>query len=92
MNVRETVAKAPNWVLVVCGTLLALAVISAVTLLSATGSSSDDLIRLVNTAMNFLGILLGGGAWVTASAAAHSAANVEEQQQQIVKTIKDVGK
>jgi preprotein translocase subunit SecD len=79
MNVRDTVTKAPNWVLVVCGTLVALAIIAAITLLSATGSSSDDLIRLVNTAMNFLGILLGGGAWVTASAAAKSASAVEDK-------------
>lgn len=80
MNVRQLVNKAPNWVLVVCGTILSLALVSAVTLLSITGSSTDDLIRLVNTVMNFLGILLGGGAWVTAAAAARSAHNVEQKQ------------
>jgi hypothetical protein len=80
MKVRDLVSKAPNWLLVVCGTIVLVVVISAITLLSFAGKSSDDLIRLLNTVMNVASTLLAGGAFVAAGAAASTARNVEQKQ------------
>jgi len=73
--------KSPNWVLVVCGTAVSLAFIASVTVLTATGANSDALFQLLTMLSNLVGIIVGGGAWVTASVAAKSAANIEEKQQ-----------
>lgn len=83
MNARQLFVKTPNWVLAICGTIVALALIAAVTVLTATGSNSDDLLRLVNTIFNFGGIILGGGAWITGAAAARSASNLEDRAEVI---------
>lgn len=80
MNVRLMVTKAPNWLLVLCGTIVLVVVISAITLLSFAGKSSDDLIRLLNTVMNVASTLLAGGAFVAAGAAASTARSVEQKQ------------
>jgi hypothetical protein len=83
MNARQVMNKAPNWVIWICGTIIALALIASVTVLTAAGASSDDLIRLIQTIFNFGGIILGGGAWITSAAAAKSASNLEDRAQVI---------
>jgi type IV secretory pathway TrbL component len=87
MNVRSMVSKAPNWLLVVCGTIVLVVVISAITLLSFAGKSSDDLIRLLNTVMNVASTLLAGGAFVAAGAAASTARNVEQKQADVASNL-----
>ena len=87
MNVRLMVTKTPNWLLAVCGTIVAVVVISAITLLSFAGKSSDDLIRLLNTVMNVASTLLAGGAFVAAGAAASTARNVEQKQADVADTL-----
>ena len=87
MNVRLMVTKTPNWVLVVCGTIVAIAVIAAITLLSFVGKSSDDLIRLLNTVMNVASTVLAGGAFVAAGAAANTARNVEQKQADVAENL-----
>lgn len=83
MNVRDLLSKAPNWVLVVCGTIVLVVTIAAITLLSFAGKSSDDLIRLLNTVMNVASTLLAGGAFVAAGAAAQTAHSVKTKQDEV---------
>jgi hypothetical protein len=80
MNVRDMVSKAPNWVLVVCATVVLVVTIAAITLLSYSGKSSDDLIRLLNIMLNVASTILAGGAFVAAGAAARSSSTVEQKQ------------
>jgi hypothetical protein len=92
MNVRSMVSKAPNWLLYVCGTIVLVVVIAAITLLSFVGKSSDDLIRLLNTIMNVASTLLAGGAFVAAGAAASTARNVEQKQAAVADDLADTQK
>jgi hypothetical protein len=69
MNARQLVKNAPTWVVVVCLTVFALGTTAAFVVLSVTGSSADDFSRFLNTGLNLAGILLGSGAWLSASSA-----------------------
>lgn len=66
-------AKAPNTVLVVCGTLLAAVVLLCLTFLAYFEKDTDTLIRLINTLLNAVGVLLGAGAFVYSGTAAKRA-------------------
>lgn len=81
MNVRDVVKNAPNWVIaaIVGGVLITLGLIGAQVLLSLNGSGSDDLIRLVNTVFNAVGLLTGFGGVAFGAAAAKSAHRVEQK-------------
>ncbi len=69
----------PGWVVWVCGTVIALAVIGSFVFMGATGADSTEFRTFLNTALNVVSVLLGGGAFVAASAAAKSAGNAEKQ-------------
>lgn len=69
----------PGWVVWICGTILALAVIVSFVFLAATGADATDFRTFLNTALNIVTVLLGGGAFVAASAAAKSADKAEKQ-------------
>src|ERR1700729_1924930 len=79
MNVRDLVKNAPSWVVWICGTVIGMSIIASFTLLSVTGSNADDLVRFLNTGFNLLGLLLGGGAWLSASSANDAAHALKEQ-------------
>lgn len=72
-------AKANNGVLAVCATVIGLAFVGATTYLSHTGGDATELSRLINTLLNFASVILSGGAFATAAAAATSAHNTEKQ-------------
>lgn len=55
-----------------------LGVVAAFVVLAASGSSSTDLNRFLNIALNFVAAAGGSGALVVASAAAKSAGKAEE--------------
>ena len=75
----NVVKKAPSAVLLICGTVVVVAIIGAGTALSLYGKDTEALIRVINTLMNALGILTGTGALLYAGAAAKSSAKVEEK-------------
>lgn len=79
--------NAPTWVVAICGTIVGVTLIAAFVVLSVTGSNADDFSRFINTAFNFLGILLGGGAWVTASSANETAHAIKAQQDELQRNI-----
>jgi uncharacterized membrane protein len=86
MTVGETVQKAPNWILVVCGTVFGLAVLASITAITLAGKDADDLIRVINAVLNVLGIVAGAGAWISAGAAGRSASNVEQKIDDVTTT------
>ncbi len=73
------VVKANLTVLVVCGTVLAIVLIGAMTYLSLNEKSADDLRGLVNTAFNLINLILTGGA-VAFARQAQTNAGVAAQQ------------
>src|ERR1700749_2519279 len=79
MTARQIVAKAPNSVLIICGTAFACVLVAGVTATTITGKSADPLFQLLNVALNGIGALGGLGAIVAASAAAKSSAAVESK-------------
>jgi hypothetical protein len=71
---RESLmAKAPNTVLWVCGTVVAVAILICITVLSYFEKDADTLVRVINTVLNAAGVLLGGGAFVYSASAAKRA-------------------
>ena len=70
MNVRDIVKKAPNSILIVCGTIFALAVLASYVFLANSGKDAAEISRFVNTLLNIAGITVGGIAAVSAGSAA----------------------
>lgn len=81
MNARDVVKNAPNWVLaaIIGAVLITLALIGAQVALSYAGKGADDLVRLVNTVFNAVGVLTGLGGVAFGAAAAKSAHRVEQK-------------
>lgn len=82
MNAGAMVNKAPNWVLVACGTLVLIALIAAFTVLSLAGRPTDDLRSMLMLGVQFVGAaggIAGIGAFIASSAAAKSSAAVEDK-------------
>lgn len=75
MNVLQ---KAPN-VIVVCVTLIILAVIIGSTVLIATNHDPSQIQKVLPTVLSGLAALSGAGAWLYAGASAKSGENVEKQ-------------
>lgn len=75
MNV---LSKAPN-VIVVCVTLILMAVIVGSTVLIATNHDPSQLQKILPTVLSGLAALSGAGAWLYAGASAQSGTNVEKQ-------------
>ncbi len=71
--------NAPGWVLAVCATIIFVVIVGAFVFLSATGADATEFRSFLNTLLNVGSVLLGGGAFVAAGAAAKSAANAEKQ-------------
>ena len=66
-------SKAPNTVLVVCGTVMGVAVLICMTVLAYFEKDAETLVRVVNTVLNAAGVLLGAGAFVYSGSAAKRA-------------------
>lgn len=84
MKWAEIVKKSPNGVIVVCVTLLLIAILASLTLLSSTGKDAAEISRFVNTILNFLtvaGVVTTG---VVAGSAATSAQEAKDLAQQTV--------
>ncbi len=64
---------------VYCGAIIIVAIIAALTLLAVLGKDSTEISRLINTAFNFAGLLLGGGGLVYGRLAATRAGQAAEQ-------------
>lgn len=78
VKLGEVVKNVPNalyWVVGVCF----VAILAAFVILSATGSSTDDLTKFLNTVLNIASALLGGGGLLFGAAAARSAHQAAEQ-------------
>jgi hypothetical protein len=60
-------------------TVVAVALIVCLTLLALEGKSSDDLSRLMNTALNLVTLLGVGGSWLTSRRASVDAAGAREE-------------
>lgn len=73
MNARQLVKNAPNWALVVCGTVVFVTITAAFVVLSVTGSDATDFSRFLNIIMNTATVLLAGGGFIAGTAAARSA-------------------
>lgn len=71
--------NAPSWVIIVCLTIVFCVVVGAFVFLSATGADASEFRTFLNTLLNIASVLIGGGAFVAAGAAAKSAANAEKQ-------------
>ena len=70
--------KAPNAVIVICGTLIVLTLIGSVVALSVFGKDTDSLFKMLNTLLSATGALAGTGAFLYSSAAARAATHAEE--------------
>ena len=70
--------KAPN-VIVVCVTVIVLAVILGSTALIITNHDPSQLQKIIPTILSGLATLAGAGAWLYAGASAQSGTNVERQ-------------
>jgi hypothetical protein len=66
-------SKAPNTVLVVCATVMGVAVLICMTVLAYFEKDAETLVRVVNTVLNAAGVLLGAGAFVYSGSAAKRA-------------------
>jgi len=75
MNV---LTKAPNLV-VACVTIVLVAVIVAVTVLSVSHANTQDLFRLISMVFSGAGLLTGTGAFLYSSAAAKSGSTTEQR-------------
>lgn len=78
MKLGDIVKNAPNsliWSVALCF----IAIITAFTILSATGNSSDDLRAFLNTVLNIASTVGAGASVIVAGAAAKSAGNAEKQ-------------
>jgi len=74
----DILKEVPN-VVWVCLTIAFLGVIGAYVALSTSGTSTDDLSKLLNSIMNFVGIILSGGSVAIASSAAVNAKKAVNQ-------------
>lgn len=73
MNSGQTlIGKAPNNVIIVCGTILAAAFLGCLTILAVYGKDAESLFRLMNLLMNGITVLISAGAFVYAGSAAKS--------------------
>lgn len=73
----------------VCITVIFLGILGSFVVLAATGSSSDDLSRFLNTIMNVGSIIMGGGGLAFgASAAVNSKRASEQTNGQMKETMK----
>lgn len=70
-----------RWI-VAGGTVVAVTFIICLTLLAMEGKSSEDLSRLLNTGLNVLGVLLGGGALWRVGTAAREASGARQEAAQ----------
>lgn len=75
----DDVIKSNMTALIAAGTLLAAVIVGCMTLLILNGKSTEDIRALLNTVMNFVSILLGGGAMVFARQANASAGQAAQQ-------------
>lgn len=78
IGIGDILKEVPN-VVWVCLTIAFLGVIGAYLVLSTNGTSTEDLSRLLNSIMNFVGIILGGGGVAIASSAAVNAKRAVNQ-------------
>lgn len=78
MNVKELMKNTPGWVVAVCGTVVFVTIVGAFVFLAATGADATDFRTFLNTVLNAASVLLGGGAFIAAGAAAKSAASAEK--------------
>lgn len=89
-NVRDTVNKTPNGVLLICGTVLFCILIGSFTLLAWGGKDATELRALINTILNIAGVIFGGGAFLYSGMAAkrsdEAANNTNGKLQEVVKT------
>jgi hypothetical protein len=69
----KIMSKAPNTVIVVCATLLAVALLICMTVLAYFEKDAETLVRVINTVLNAAGVLLGAGAFVYSGSAAKRA-------------------
>jgi hypothetical protein len=77
-DVVKNVPNALYWLLGVCF----VAVIAAFLVLAETSKNSDDFTRFLNTVMNFVGLLVGGGGALLAGSAAKSAHEARDAARQ----------
>lgn len=75
---QSIVKRAPSSVLVICATVIVLAVIATIGALSYAGRDPGGIVTLANTLLNFAGVLLGGSALVVSGTAARSAVKAED--------------
>lgn len=69
-GLEDVLKKTPNGVLLVCGTVVVLAVIASLTFLAWGGKDAAEIRSLINTVMNLASLILGGGAFVYSGMAA----------------------
>jgi len=83
-TVRGIVKNAPNGVIIVCGTILAISVLGAYVFLANSGKDAAEISRFVNTLLNFAMILVGSVGAVAAGAAAKSSEQAKDAAQTAV--------
>ncbi len=76
--------NAPNTVLVICGTVIAVSILGALVFLSARGSDASAVKEFVNILVNFAGLIVGGTAAVAAGSAARTAGEAKDAAEQTV--------
>jgi hypothetical protein len=82
--------QAPNTVILVCATVIILALIGSVVGLSIYDKDTENLFRMLNILLNTLGFLSGTGALLYAGAAARSSAKTEESTARVVEQTEHV--
>lgn len=82
MGIRQLMKHVPGWVLAVFGVCLTIAflgILGSLVYLSGQNVDTGSVMTLVNTALNFVVLLIAGTGTAAAAAAAKSAANAERQ-------------
>jgi hypothetical protein len=87
MTARDIVTKTPNPVLVICGTAIVIAVLGAYVFLANTGKDAAEISRFVNTALNFVLVILTAGGFISAAAANKNANEARESAEKTGDTI-----
>lgn len=77
-NGKSVTKSAPTAVVVICATVVILAMLGSVVALSIFGKDAENLFRMLNILLNTLGVLTGTGALLYAGSAARSSARTEQ--------------
>lgn len=84
MNLRGLMKNAPNTVLVICGTMIALAILASLVFLANAGKDSSAVKDFVQILVGLATLVVGGTAAVSAGSAARTSGEAKDAAEQAV--------